>query len=324
MALIWTDITRNQYNIPPTKQVRFSEFAKLYMEKYSRLNKRSWRRDEVSLSSLLPYFGEKTMDKILPLAIEGYKAKRLNTGRKPATINRELALLKHMMSMAVNWNMAWSNPMKGKGVKLFREDNIQTRFLTREEQGLLLQACPDTLRPIVQMALLTGMRLGELLALKWAQVDLSKSPGVITVVRSKSGKSRQIPVCPSLEAILLTLKRKATLEHVFVSGRTGRPYTSIRTAWEAALKRSGLAPCTFHSLRHTYGTYLADQGVPLPALQKLMGHSTILVTSRYAHGTPRAEREAAVHLENMLPDEKYGKNMESQGEEAKKITAVSL
>lgn len=324
MALIWTDITRNQYNIPPTKQVRFADFAQLYMEKYSRPNKRSWRRDEVSLSSLLPYFGEKTMDKILPLAIEGYKAKRLNTGRKPATINRELALLKHMMSMAVNWNMAWSNPMKGKGVKLFKEDNRRTRYLDQEEIGRLLGACSGTLLDIVKSALWTGCRLNELLPLQWGQVDLKRSPGLISFMKTKSGP-KEIPICQSLSELLLDLKRKSSSEYVFISERTGRPYKSIRTGFDKAVKRAGIVPrCVFHDLRRTYGTYLGNSNVPILTLMKLMGLTSVSVAQRYYHSTPKTEKEAVGYLESMLPDENVGKNMESQEEETKRKIAVSI
>ena len=325
MALIWTDITRNQYNIPPTKQVRFSEFANLYMEKYSRPNKRSWRRDEVSLASLLPYFGAKTMDKILPLAIEGYKAERLQERRKPATINRELALLKHMMSMAVNWNLAWSNPMKGKGVKLFKEDNRRTRYLDQEEMGRLLGACSGTLLDIVKSALWTGCRLNELLTLKWDQVDLKRSPGLITFIDTKSGKLKEIPICQSLSELLLDLKSKSSSKFVFISERTGRPYKSIRSGFEKAVRRAGIVPrCVFHDLRRTYGTFLGNSGVPILTLMKLMGITSVSVAQRYYHSTPKTEKEAVGYLESMLPDENVGKNMGSQEEETKMKIAVSI
>jgi len=142
-------------------------------------------------------FGGKCLHQITPKMVEDYKAQRKvgfsqKTKRmlSPATVNRELACLKTMFKKAVEWEMTETNPVTK--VKLLREPKGRLRFLTEEEAERLVECSNDHLRPIVVTALNTGMRLGEILKLKWEEVDFENQ--IVYVTDSKNGEQRQMPM----------------------------------------------------------------------------------------------------------------------------------
>lgn len=161
------EILQGRYQIRKRGNVRLDIFAKTYLD-HAKTNKRSWQRDEGLLKNLLPFFGNRLLSDINPFLIESYKKKRLDEV-KPATVNREIALLKHMYNLAIRWGRVITNPMRD--VRLLREENVQERILNQEETEKLLGGCTEYSRPIVLTALHTGMRLGEVLSLKWDQVE---------------------------------------------------------------------------------------------------------------------------------------------------------
>ena len=161
---------RNKFN------VKFEDFANDYIEIYSKHNKKSWKDDIVRIKALSRKFKGVYMDKITPLMIEEYKAERIKEV-SPATVNRELACLKHMFTMAINWGKLSENPVKK--VKLFKENNQRIRYLEEYEREALLRACKGYLRNIVIIALNTGMRRGEILNLKWRDIDFKR--GIISL-----------------------------------------------------------------------------------------------------------------------------------------------
>lgn len=269
---------------------RFAEFADQYME-FSKSNKRSWRRDHVSLKVLTPFFGTRRLKEITPWLIERYKTERKPLVA-PASVNLELACLKHMFSMAIQWGKVDSNPVKR--VKFMRLDNQVERILTAEEEVRLLEHASDRLKPIVLLALNTGMRLGEIIGLTWEQVDWAR--GAVTLTRTKSGKSRSIPMNRAARAVLDPLRGDGTpTGPVFgkpnsVLAQTRRDFDQVRLA----AKLEGLR---FHDLRHTFATRLVTRGVDIVTVSKLLGHSTILMTMRYSHPAPEDFRRAVGKLE---------------------------
>ncbi len=288
------EIVQERYQMGKRGEVRFKAFANIYLD-YAKTDKRSWARDETSLKKLLPFFGSRLLCDIHPLLIQSYKEKRLREV-KPATVNRELGLLKHMYNLGIKWGRVSTNPMRD--VRLLYVKNVQERVLSLEEAAKLLGACTEYSRPIVLTALNTGMRRGEILGLKWEHIDTGQR--VITILNSKNGKVRKIPINDTLWWTLEQLKKNATTEFVFVCLRTGKPSQRFTTAWLNALRRSGITHCRFHDLRHTFASNLVAAGVDLITVQELMGHSTILMTSRYAHSAPERKRQAVASLESRV------------------------
>jgi integrase len=227
--------------------------------------------------------------------VEQYKLMRCEKA-KPATVNREVALLKHMFNLAIQWEYTLDNPTRG--VKLLREDNIVERILSPEEEERLLAGAHPGLKPVLITALNTGMRLGELLSLTWADVDLSRR--LITVRHTKNGRMRRLPINDGLLETLKTLHRKSCkAEYVFCSRRTkGDGRKSVRTTFETAIRRAGIGKLRFHDLRHTFATRLVAAGVDIVTVKEIMGHRDISMTMRYAHAAPERSLDAVRRLEH--------------------------
>jgi integrase len=288
------EVFEGRFNVETVKPGPiFEEFAEVYLENYSKPNKapQSYRRDQTSLKNLRGFFSGKRLTSITPMLIEHYKRKRLNAGKKPATINRELAALKHLYSIAIDWKKVNTNPVKS--VKMLREDNVVTNLLTPEGEERLLREAAPHLRPFLICALDTGMRLGELLNLCWENVDLDL--GIIRVVKTKTRRNREIPISERLHAVLRSLPQSGEHSQVFL-GIDGGPVKSLKEAYGAALERAELGKIRFHDLRHTFATRLVLSGVDLFTVKELLGHSTIVTTQRYAHPNSRSKRDAIAAL----------------------------
>ncbi|MBI4050991.1 MAG: site-specific integrase [Elusimicrobia bacterium] len=138
-----------------------------------------------------------------------------------------------------------------------------------------MERCSDRIRPIIMCALLTGMRKGEILNLRWENLDLDHN--IIYVLDSKSGKPREIPIAPQLQEVFIGLGRKAS-GNVFEV-----PEITLRRQFGIGIKAAGITGFRFHDLRHTFASYFVMKTGDLPALQRLLGHSSPMMTQRYAH-----------------------------------------
>jgi len=302
LAIRQAEILQGRFDIKAhRKSVLFKELTEHYLE-YSKATKRSYKRDGNSIKHLLAFFGSYRINQIKTEMVERYKIQRRNEimtrpkylGRDPrdipmATINREVVCLKHMFNMGIKWGKAEHNPVKG--VKLFKEDNVVERLLSDMDVDALLAASSEHLKDIILIALNTGMRLGEILNLKWEQVDLHQD--YITVIRTKSGKQRKIPINQTVHNLLIDHPR----DGIFIFHRDGKPYGAVKTAFNNALRRSGVGYCRFHDLRHTFATKLVLSGVSLPVVKELLGHASIETTMRYAHPTPESKKQAVAMLD---------------------------
>ena len=275
------------FEIKRTKKVLFRDFARVYLETYSKPNKRSWTRDETSIKNLTALFGKKYLHEVTPLSIEQYKKSRINKV-SPRTINIELSCLKAMFNRAISWGKAIENPVTE--VKLLKENDRRLRYLDTEEMERLIENCPAHLKPIVIMAVHTGMRKGEILKLGWEDVDLKRR--IIYVVNTKTDEKREIPINSTLYRTLDELRKGRRGTYVF-AGHGGKPYTDIRRSFTAALKKCAIKNFRFHDLRHTFASQLVMRGVDLKTVQELLGHRSIEMTMRYSHLSP-GHKQAAV------------------------------
>lgn len=278
---------------PQASVPHFADFAATYIEEFSKHNKKksSLRRDIGIANNLSGYFGAKKLDAITPMLIEHYKNRRRSDDAAPATVNRELACLKHMFTIAMRDRLVVENPVRS--VRMFRVDNEVTNVLSQEDEGRLLEAAAPHLKRVIVCALDTGMRLGEILSLTWRQVDLSRS--LIRVEHTKSGKPREIPIS---ERLRTTLGRAGAHDESVFVGPKGEAVDSVKTAMNAALRRSGLSArgIRFHDLRHTFATRLIEHGVDPFTVQELLGHQSITTTQRYAHPARRSKVDAIKKL----------------------------
>ncbi len=206
--------------------------------------------------------------------------------RAPATVVRYLAALSHAFSVAVReWGWLDDNPVKK--VSRPKEPRGRVRYLSDEERDRLLAACRDSesscLLPVVVLALSTGMRQGEIMNLRWQDVDLAK--GRITLHETKNNERRVVPLVHYANEVLRTHTKVRRLDSdlLFPSERkSGRPAT-LRGPWEAAVKKAELEDFRFHDLRHSAASYLAMGGASLAEIAEVLGHKTLNMVRRYAH-----------------------------------------
>jgi len=276
--------------------ILFDKLVNAFIEDYSKVNKKSWKRDRTSCRALLGYFGGKKLTQITPWHVDKYKSKRLkdisrfNRPLTKASINRELACLKTMLNYAVGEGWLLSNPISG--YKLFRERLNKLRVVSRDEFDRVYNTSSELLQPILVMAYNTGMRRSEILYLKWENVSLSE--GYIRVEETKNDESRYIPINKQLNKTLKLVKYKSSGEHVF--SHEGYPVKSFKTAFDNAVRRSGVKRFTFHDLRHTFASNLVMKGVDITTVSELLGHKSIAMTKRYSHPTPEHKRRAVETL----------------------------
>lgn len=153
---------------------------------------RTWKKRKEQLRTLKYFFHGKRFTQITPKDIEDFKTYRLQRVQ-PSTTNRELATLRHIINLAKRWKKYYGdNPVSISG--LLTEDNLRTRVLTLEEEDRLLTCSSAHLRPILIVALNTGMRRGEILSLKWENVDFSNSTFIINPTNNKSKKTKRVPI----------------------------------------------------------------------------------------------------------------------------------
>jgi len=241
-----------------------------------------WWRDEIGyklLSDLTPSLLAECRDTLL------LQPTKRGGKRAPATVVRFLAALSHAFTIAVNeWEWMQDNPMKK--VKRPKEPRGRVRYLGDDERGRLFSACAESnnrfLFVVVMVAISTGMRLGELMGLKWADVDLNK--GRLTLHETKNGERRVVPlVGKALEAMQEHNKvRRLGSEFVF-PGRNGEKPADIRTAWNNAIEQAEIEDFHFHDLRHSTASYLAMNGASLAEIADILGHKTLQMVKRYAH-----------------------------------------
>jgi integrase len=227
---------------------------------------------------------------ITPRGLADYKVIRRNELAAPGTINKELALVRHAFNVAIReWEWCRENPMQK--VKMERVHNEIDRWLTSEEEARLLAVAPDWLREIIVFALNTGMRQGEILALRWGDVDFHR--GTLVVMNSKNRERRTIPLNSTVFALLAAKQagnsRTSHLVFTTVDGSPIKPGNLIH-AFIRVRKKAGVENFRFHDLRHTFATRLVQNGVDTYKVQRLLGHKTGLMTQRYAHHSPESLR----------------------------------
>jgi integrase len=224
------------------------------------------------------------------------------------TVGKVVSATKRLFKWAVERDLLAASP----AVLLKRpRTKPRTRWLSREEWGRLVAAAPPWLKPILTLAAMTGMRLGEIALLRWGDVDLHEAAVVHVPQDTKTG-TRLVPLNRTAREVLEAqdrLRREVARrtdrlpEFVFIDAATGeglatdRERGRIGRATKAAMRAAGIEGATFHSLRHTAASWMVQAGVGLYEVQHVLGHSTPLMTQRYAHLAPGGLRTAVAALD---------------------------
>jgi integrase len=281
----------------------FEEFATKRYLPYVKGYKKSWPSDVSYLTNqILPVLGKKYLDELTRKDIidfhHGLKAK----GYKPGTCNRSLILVRYAMNLAIKWEVVGLKTNPTKDVPLFDDpDGKRDRFLTEAETARLFQAVQKSPNPMLQhiipMLILTGARKREVLDAKWEDFDLQRSQWRIPT--TKAGRPRYVPISAGVVNLLACIPRNNS-PYVFANPKTGKPYVSIFNGWNTARKQAGLAEVRIHDLRHSFASFLINGGRSIYEVQRILGHTQIKTTQRYAHLSHDTLLDAADIVGNLI------------------------
>jgi integrase len=291
--------------------------------------------DSVLRVHLLPFFGAMELSRISLEDVQRYVATKQQERRlKPKTINNTLVPLKEMFMHAVRWGYLRENP--AHYVEKPRVLHREMDFFTREEIHRFLSAAPQDRYPFFLTAVLTGMRLGELLAMKWSNLDWQRRQYYVKeslykgrFVEPKSASSKRTMNLPPTLIEALRAHRGRQAERRLQAGEgyedhdlifctaSGTPLDRgnvVKRDFLPLLKQAGLRRVRFHDLRHTFATLLIDQGESPKYIQVQLGHASIQVTmDRYGHLLPDVHQQAAQRLEDSLFGPSVRKPLETPG-----------
>jgi integrase len=300
-------IEDSQTNRPLSERLDLAEAGRRYLENREAIGlKPGTLTDYESYLRvhLLPFFGRRALEQITPDEVEAFIAAKRQEGKAVKSILNYVGLLNTLFAHGMKRGWCTSNPVKSIDKPRDRRDP-EIRFLNQDELEALLGATPDDLlgsveRVLYLAAAMTGLRRGELLALRWRDVDWDA--GLIRVRRTytrgqfgtpKTRRSiRAVPLADRLKNQLRRHHRRSPhqgeLDLVFGHPRSGRVLdpSRVRRRFQVAARRAELRPVRFHDLRHTFGTRMAAAGAPLRAIQEWLGHSDYRTTSIYADYAP--------------------------------------
>lgn len=255
-------------------------------------------------TQILPHFGKHRIDEISPKMLEAFvtarsrsTSKRSKQRVKATTVNRDIACLKVLFRKAEEWDVIESSP--ARSVKMLKETPNPPRLLDPDEVLGLIEAMPDHQRAMIVCVVYAGLRRGELFHLRWRDVDLKQME--INVIsrdgsRTKSGKSRRVPLNPELADALRKHPRHITSPYVFCNA-DGKPYDNINKALRSAAQRAGIEDgIKLHQLRHCFLSHSQMLGVDPRTAQKWAGHSSLATTLKYLQVSPDHEKAAMSRL----------------------------
>ena len=273
---------------PKVGRLRFEEAAGDLENEYRTNERRSFADLQRRLKlHLTPFFDHRRMAHITTADVRQYTAQRLAAQAASAQVNRELAILKRMFSLAVKDGKLLYRPH----IPMLQERNVRTGFFERDEYSALVEHLPDPVRPVATFAYLTGWRIrSEILSLQWRQIDFQAGTVRLDVGTTKNRDGREFPfdVCPELRdllkqqrAITRAVEQQRGQIVPWVFHRNGRPIRSFYRSWRAACERAGCPGRIPHDFRRTAVRNLVRAGVPERVAMILTGHKTRSVFERY-------------------------------------------
>jgi site-specific recombinase XerD len=275
--------------------VGFAELSKDALA-YSKAHKRSYGDDVIRMEKLLSSFRGRPAESITPRELERFLVQNAEENDwAPATINRYRALLSLVYRLGIENGKVKDNP--ARLVKHRQENNARVRYLSPEEETRLrayIQATYPEHIPELDLALHTGMRLGEMYSLTWENVNMSRK--VVTIPRSKNGEKRHVPLNATALSALAEVRKRSDGTGPVVRNLDGEPLAGPRYWFEPALPKAKIRRFSWHCLRHTFASRLVMAGVDLRTVQELMGHKSIEMTVRYSHLAPKHTLAAVERL----------------------------
>jgi len=276
------------------KQIpNMEKFSNEYLEIHAKGGKaeRTYKEDKrMLLKYILPELGKKAITEVNSHDLALLHSKLRQT---PYQANRIRSLLSKMFNLAIQWGWLAETPVKN--VKKYKEFE-KTRWLDEEELCKLWDTINryhnQSLSNAVRLLVFTGARKNEVLHAKWDQFDLKKGTWTKPAHSTKEKKEQHLPLSEQAVQLLEHMKEHSTSTYLFPGKVPGQPLQEIKKGWATILRLAGLKDVRIHDLRHTYASHLVSEGEDLYTLSKLLGHSQISTTRRYAHLANKPLRKA--------------------------------
>ena len=292
-----SELLSGRFDLIENKKERtFFQMSDLF-EEYAKNNRSNYDKDKGMVKKLKNFYGNKLLRDFTPQLVEKYRTKRIKENKKPATINKEIGILRRMFSLALDNSWIKSNPAVKKHIRPLNVENTLKRTLTVEEEIDIINACVDDLeylKLVILFALHLGLRKSEILNLKWENIDLEK--GQIAILIQKNRKKAFIPLSETLKKELKVLQKNAKTSYVIVNPLTNKPYKNIRNNYNKILGKANITNFTFHALRHTACTRLFELGVGIDVIKDIMRHSNISVTLDVYNHISQGRKTNAINL----------------------------
>jgi integrase len=277
------------------------------------------------------------MEEITPWLIEKWRAAERKRAKAPSTINRDLTVLKAALSKAVDWEVLKVHPLlKVKPIKIDRqgkvrylsqdeEDRLRTALANRDDRlkqarergniwrqdrgyptmpSIVQHTYGDHLTPMVLLSLNTGLRRGEVFNLTWDHVNFQTRILTVEGQGTKTGQTRHIPLNDEALTVVRAWQAQSTSEGFVFPGKNGNRLDNVRKSWAGVLHEADITGFRWHDLRHDFASKLVMAGVPLNTVRDLLGHSTMIMTLRYAPLAPDHKAEAVARLRRMVHTQK--------------------
>ena len=250
----------------------------------------------------MPTLGLKYMDEITKQDIITLHHGRRNAGAAAAaagSANRLLIIMRYIFNLATRWEVSGLIKNPTAGVALYEEVKKERYLSTEEAQRLFAAGTASDnkmLQYIIPMLILTGARKREVLDAQWADFDLVHNQWRIPM--TKTGKPRHVPLSTAAIQLLDAIPKINDCAYTFANPKSKAPFVSIFISWNTARVRAGLAEVRIHDLRHSFASFLVNGGRSLYEVQKILGHTQVKTTQRYAH----LSQETLIDAANMVPN----------------------
>ncbi|PCI38780.1 MAG: recombinase [Thiotrichales bacterium] len=320
--------------IYPNKQEDSITFKQFINKEYACWNEQHNKSAKEIIRSLRSNFfkvcGNHALNQVKNIHIEKWRTNKLKDGRKPSTVNRAIGYLKTALSKAVEWEFLPTHPLTK--IKALKENNECVRYLNKEESkrireaidqreqklktarksfnlwrkkrgyGLLPEisdtAFADYLKPMLLLAMNTGMRRGEIFNLTWNKINFDRK--FLTIPNPKNNKARHIPLNHTTMSVLQTWQKQSKKSGLVFTNKDGDRFNNITKSWKSLLNLAQITNFRFHDLRHDFASKLVMAGVDLNTVRELLGHSDIKMTLRYAHLAPEHKANAVAKLDKLI------------------------
>lgn len=314
---------------PKPADSTFEAFISKEYEPWATAHRKSAKQTLARLNACFSDFNPLPLASITPLLVERWKSERRRKGLAAATLNRDIAAIKAVLSKAVEWGFLSAHPLTL--VKPLKIDNNQkVRYLhPHEEQRLRLalderenkirqerasanqwrisRGLPlfpdlanspfvDHLKPMVLLSLNTGMRRGEVFHLHWKNVHFDMAFLTVAGENAKSGSTRHIPLNSEALSALRSWREVSDSGDLVFPGKEGEPLDNIKTSWQNLLQAASITNFRWHDMRHHFASKLVMAGVDLNTVRELLGHADLKMTLRYAHLAPHIKAQAVEKL----------------------------